>query len=343
MCVNYPSRHRVQPPGDVLDVCECARQCENDPECKAMVFQQRLDDASLSQCYAYSTECEEGKYPGRDRWCIAAAKFEEAGPLGKDGGWTLVGLLVAGLVIYLAIGVAVGHRSGTLAHPHRARWMALISLVVDGIAFTRAGFRNEQANSHGGVAAPSSSDLRGSLLPRAVRVAATRGHTTTIHAAAAMGDAVRLQEALHSDACVTAGDKRQYTAFHIACAGGHVACARLLLEARCDPTLLNDAGRTGWQLAESLHRTEVLALQHSTLVGSSRALRKKHGDKSKNQRNETTANRASALIDPAFDSGTSRPKSAASGRTLRDGSGLNAANESTSAGQGLGANRKVVL
>eukprot|EP01043_Picozoa_sp_COSAG02_P084849 COSAG02_NODE_22609_length_746_cov_4.361669_1_plen_103_part_00 len=99
MCVNYPHRQRES----VGDVCECARRCVNDPQCKTMVFQQRLEDASLSQCYVYDAVCEEGKYPGTDRWCIVAARFEEAGPFGKDGGWTMIGLLAAGVAIYLAV------------------------------------------------------------------------------------------------------------------------------------------------------------------------------------------------------------------------------------------------
>jgi ankyrin repeat protein len=56
------------------------------------------------------------------------------------------------------------------------------------------------------------------------------------------------------------GDSRCFTPFHVACAGGHVACARLLCEAGADTQLLSDTGLTGWQLAEQLHRSEIVQL-----------------------------------------------------------------------------------
>ena len=33
------------------------------------------------------------------------------------------------------------------------------------------------------------------------------------------------------------GDHRQYTAFHVACAGGHLGVVKALLDAGCDTTL----------------------------------------------------------------------------------------------------------
>ena len=135
-------------------------------------------------------------------------------------------------------------------------------------------------------------------MPATTGVPADRGRTTALHAAAAVGDAVKLQRALDdAGQSISAGDKRQYTAFHIACAGGHAACARLLLDAQCDPTLLNDAGLTAWQLAKSLHRTEVLALQRS-VPGRAKAREPRQsavGKKQKQQRTEPAGQRADAM------------------------------------------------
>ena len=78
------------------------------------------------------------------------------------------------------------------------------------------------------------------------------------------GNAAQVKRLLASAAClaaIDAGDKRSFTAFHIACAGGHTATVQLLLEAGCDTSLTNDVGYTGWDLAASLHRTEVTALR----------------------------------------------------------------------------------
>jgi len=63
---------------------------------------------------------------------------------------------------------------------------------------------------------------------------------------------------------IDAGDKRNFTAFHIACAGGHAEIVRELLEAGCDCDLVNDSGVDGWELAASLRRADVLALCDST-------------------------------------------------------------------------------
>ena len=45
----------------------------------------------------------------------------------------------------------------------------------------------------------------------------------------------------------------------LACAGGHLECVKLLLNANCNTSLCNDTGRTGRELAEELHRDEILS------------------------------------------------------------------------------------
>eukprot|EP01051_Picozoa_sp_SAG22_P017840 SAG22_NODE_2848_length_2160_cov_6.810771_2_plen_246_part_00 len=99
---------------------------------------------------------------------------------------------------------------------------------------------------------------------------ASRGAPTTLHVAASLADVGRLRKLLATGAGggqpkgLDSGDRKQYTAFHVACAGGHVECVRLLLAAGCDVTLLNAAGLTGWELAETLRRTHVMALRDGT-------------------------------------------------------------------------------
>ena len=148
---------------------------------------------------------------------------------------------------------------------------------------TGGGFNHTPDAGSSGDGSAEGRPLRAALLPAAeakpVPRAATRGETTPLHYAAATGDAAKLEKvvATCSPDELNAGDKRQYTAFHIACAGGHVQCVRALLVARCDATLLNDAGYDGWQLAGSLHRAEVLAMRAAapTTQRSSRAERPK--------------------------------------------------------------------
>ena len=47
------------------------------------------------------------------------------------------------------------------------------------------------------------------------------------------------------------GDQWGSTAFHHACAGGHVETLELLLAAGCKTTLTDDRGKTGWALARA--------------------------------------------------------------------------------------------
>ena len=68
-----------------------------------------------------------------------------------------------------------------------------------------------------------------------------------------------------------AGDSRNYTAFHVACAGGHVECVRLLCQAGCDTEVVNDVGLTGWELAAQLQRTKINALDKGELEVRARA------------------------------------------------------------------------
>jgi hypothetical protein len=92
------------------------------------------------------------------------------------------------------------------------------------------------------------------------------GCASVLHQAASLGKASQLRKRLGDGAAkalLNTGDERQYTPFHVACAGGHADCVRLLLEAGCDTALYNHNGVTGWELANLLHRDEVLALRGS--------------------------------------------------------------------------------
>ena len=98
------------------------------------------------------------------------------------------------------------------------------------------------------------------------------GERTALHAAAAVGDTHSLQKLLRSQAkLLDAGDSRNYTAFHVACAGGHVECVKALCQAGCDTEVVNDVGLTGWELAAQLQRTKINALDKSELEVRARA------------------------------------------------------------------------
>ena len=113
----------------------------------------------------------------------------------------------------------------------------------------------------------------------AVLMHATRGTPGLLHHAASTGDTAKLQLLLRQITSTSAGiapeidrgDHRRYTPFATACAGGHAACVSLLLAAGCDTSLLCDTGLTGWDLAQELHRAEVVALQQVSAAQGSDA------------------------------------------------------------------------
>ena len=116
------------------------------------------------------------------------------------------------------------------------------------------------------VPPPAESKRKGALGVSGERAVA--GRALPLHIAASSGDVKQMAACILSQrnkaksiALLDGGDHRQYTPFHMACAGGHVDCVRLLLDAGCDTALRNDEGLTGWELAAQLQRTDVLALQ----------------------------------------------------------------------------------
>ena len=68
-------------------------------------------------------------------------------------GWTLVGLILGGGAAYLAVGAGIRHRQGQRGAallPHRAEWLALHVLVLDGVAWARSGGGGAAGRQRGG-------------------------------------------------------------------------------------------------------------------------------------------------------------------------------------------------
>ena len=146
------------------------------------------------------------------------------------------------------------------------------------------------------------------------RTQAEQGQPSVLHHAATLGVASKLRELLADPggaavAALNSGDERRYTAFHIACAGGQVDCVRLLLEAGCDTALCNHCELTGWELAQQLHRGEVLALRgldadtmNSIMVrssgsGGSRSKKGKKKDKRSTSKNKRLGGAEGKTVD----------------------------------------------
>ena len=184
-------------------------------------------------------------------------------------------------VVYVMVGVATGAYRGKRGWhiiPHADHARALLGLVYDGVAFSRAkltgstSMQNDQTSQ--GLRAPLAPEKprkrssKASVVAAAQKPhAAVRGEQANkLHVAASMGKLSQMQQLQQTDPAMfqtylNAGDPRQYTPFHVACAGGHADCAQFLLEVGCDHSLTNDTGLDGWELAEQLRRHEVTALR----------------------------------------------------------------------------------
>lgn len=217
-----------------------------------------------------------------------------------DGGWSLVAAIFGVILLYLCGGLYLGRKRGHRTHIHVEQSKQVWGLVRDGWAFALSRGRVRRATTtavtskaHGSRADGAritSKQIPDAAMTRPAALAhATRGTPGLLHFAASTGDTAKLELLLRqisrgrgdtgtlrhmrsgeqSSPAATAelapelnrGDHRRYTPFVTACAGGHAACVSLLLDAGCDTSLLCDTGLTGWELAEELHRAEVLALR----------------------------------------------------------------------------------
>ena len=103
---------------------------------------------------------------------------------------------------------------------------------------------------------------------------AIKAKISPLHFAASTGNDEQLKKILKRQVpvgqdpsqLINVGDTRQWTALHVACAGNHVRCVDLLINARCDTTLRNDTGLTALELAKSLNRDEAAARLREKLL-----------------------------------------------------------------------------
>ena len=189
---------------------------------------------------------------------------------GVDGlSWGAEFLVALGVLsgVYLSAGTylrAQGARRSLV--PHAAFWQQVAGLTRDGVAFCSDQARETVAAAESQerlLAAGPEGDTGSNGVTHVLPQAAGRSTPTALHTEAATGNAVRMVALLSTASAeqLNAGDRRGWTPFHCAAAGGHAECVRLLLGAGCDTTLLNDNRMTGWELAGELRRSEVLALK----------------------------------------------------------------------------------
>ncbi len=199
---------------------------------------------------------------------------------GTDGGvadgadiFLLISVVLG--VVYLVVGAAVGwSRNGHhLEIPNHSFWTSVGGMVIDGVCFTgqMLGLLSADgvspAAEHENNISTVNDGLEEGLLRRQLSGAtqkakqASQGDGTAWHRAAMVGNAdklrVLLKERQPGATELDAGDHRRYTPYMLACAGGHQDCVQLLLSGGCNPALCNDTGRTGYELAAELQRTDL--------------------------------------------------------------------------------------
>ena len=200
----------------------------------------------------------------------------------------------------LLIGAAVSAwhgKRGWHIIPHADHVLSVYGLVCDGVAFSTAALRGQSSEprqpllgSDAGASAERGQSGGGAADEGVMEAqaygstAVATGQRTALHAAAAIGDTARLAALLKqagAAGAVDGPDTRGYTAFHVACAGGHADCVVALCQAGADTELKNDVGLRGWELAAQLHRAEVLGLDRAGLEQVARRARAKAAGRTK--------------------------------------------------------------
>lgn len=172
--------------------------------------------------------------------------------------------------------------------PNQELWRELVSLVVDGMAFTLQAVKGNGnrspspqqdpllAGSNDKAAAASDAELTPEEIVLrdaesawvSVRQPAVPGpERTSLIEKALSGDEKGLKQMLKklrgkkngsaTGSEVDAADRRGYTAFHICCAGGYPEATKALVKAGCNTALETSGGKTGWGLAAATKRVAV--------------------------------------------------------------------------------------
>jgi hypothetical protein len=178
-----------------------------------------------------------GKLSGPD--CTEAAKQAE-------DSWVFVAGFLISMSGYFVGGIVVKRQQGRSVPgdwlPNHQFWAALYGLVIDGVGLVaRGGKPAGYAEISAAVDAMAKEKATGegaSLLaaeevedPELSKRQATRSQPTSLHSAATVGDVKKLERLLKSSGCpqIDCGDSRRYTAFHVACAAGHLDCKNLIM------------------------------------------------------------------------------------------------------------------
>ena len=247
------------------------------PECHSWTV---FDSQQSTQCslFAATGAAQKAKSKTGDARYTSGYLPPEEHP-GTDGGhgdgadiFLLVSAVAA--AVYLVVGAAItwsrnGHR---LELPNRSFWTSVGGMVIDGVGYAgqMLGLVSTDGASlaieHGADSSAANDGLEQGLLrgqsSGSVQEAkqASQGEGTAWHQLAMVGNAAssNLAQRTSTDRDrVDAGDHRRYTPYMLACAGGHQECVQLLLSGGCNPALCNDTGRTGYELAAELHRTDL--------------------------------------------------------------------------------------
>jgi len=154
-----------------------------------------------------------------------------------EASWIFVVVFLFSMSVYFVGGVVVKKQQGRSVPgdwlPNHQFWASLYGLVIDGVGLVARGGKpagyaeisaavdamaKEKATS--GTAEQEVED------PTPAKRQATRSAPTSLHSAATVGDIKKLERVLKANGCpqIDAGDSRRYTAFHVACAAGHLDC-----------------------------------------------------------------------------------------------------------------------
>jgi hypothetical protein len=191
----------------------------------------------LTKCSFVRLGWTSGKLSGSD--CSEKATQAEES-------WIFVVVFLLSTSGYFIGGIVVKRQQGRSAPgdwlPNHQFWAALYGLVIDGVGLVARGGKpagyseisaavdamaKEKATGGGTSVLASEQEIEDPMLAKRQ---ATRSQPTSLHSAATVGDVKKLKRLLKASGCaqIDCGDSRRYTAFHVACAAGHLDCKNIL-------------------------------------------------------------------------------------------------------------------
>lgn len=199
--------------------------------------------------------------------------------------------------IYIVAGTVYGFqhgKDGYEALPNITFWVDTLGLIKDGVTYTsimaggdappgyerlgpgrkKLGKTVAAGETEEESAVRAALDLANSQWEGTKKQAKMTQERSRLIEASMLGEKEKVKSYAKKDkGTLDLGDKRGFTAYHHGCANGHADVVKALLKAGANSAMMNDGGRTGWDLAHQMGRGDVEDLLSKLAAKGSKKLK----------------------------------------------------------------------